>query len=95
MGRKDFMIWPSKKEAKTPVLGFLCTGEETNKYYELDADQAIVNKLIEELDVMYDGKASSLFSGKFIVEKWGQYEYTRGTWDTGISRTKICNKDYW
>ena len=91
-GEKGFYDLAFKKEAKTSVLGFLCTGEETNKYYELADDQAIVNKLIEELDVMYDGIASSLFSGKFIVEKWGQYEFTRGTWTQAFQERKSAIK---
>ncbi len=91
-GEKGFYDLAFKKEAKTHVLGFLCTGEETNKYYELDSDQAIIDKLIEELDVMYEGKASSLFSGKFKVEKWGQYEYTQGTWTQAFQERKSAIK---
>jgi monoamine oxidase len=87
-GEKGFYDLAFRKETKSHVLGFLCTGNETNTYLELDSDQAVINKLIEELDVMYDGKASLLFTGDFRIEKWGQYLYTQGTWTQAFQERK-------
>ena len=36
--------------------------------------------LLEELDQMYPGRATELFTGEYRIEKWGTYEFTRGTW---------------
>ena len=87
-GEKGFYDLAFKKATESNVLGFLCTGEDTKTYFELDSDQAVINKLIEELDVMYDGKASLLFTGDFRIEKWGQYAYTQGTWTQAFQERK-------
>ena len=91
-GEKGFYDLAFKKDTESHVLGFLCTGEETNTYFELDSDQAIVDKLIEELDIMYDGKAAQCFTGKFRVENWGQYTYTQGTWTQAFQESKSAIK---
>ena len=91
-GEKGFYDLAFKKDTESHVLGFLCTGEETNTYFELDSDQAVVDKLIEELDVMYDGKAAQCFTGKFKVENWGQYTYTQGTWTQAFQERKSAIK---
>ena len=31
---------------------------------------------------MFNGKASSSFSGEYILENWGMIDYTLGTWTT-------------
>ena len=45
----------------------------------LDSEKAIINKLLEQLDTMYDGKTSELYTGGGL-ENWGNHEYTQGTW---------------
>jgi hypothetical protein len=29
---------------------------------------------------MFDGKSYANYSAKYILENWGQYEFTLGTW---------------
>ena len=77
-------------------MGFLCTGDETQKYYDLNSNDEIISSLIDELDLMLDGKASSSYSGEYILENWGQYEFTLGTWTQAFqekkSNLKILNQ---
>jgi monoamine oxidase len=68
------------KESESHVLGFLCTGEESRRYIEYSSDEALVQVLLEELDQMYTGRATRLFTGEYRIERWSEYEYTRGTW---------------
>lgn len=68
------------KETESHILGFLCTGEESKGYIEYSSDEALVQVLIEELDQMYTGRATGLFTGEYRIERWSEYEYTRGTW---------------
>jgi len=68
------------KETESHVLGFLCTGEESRRYIEYSSDEALVQVLLEELDQMYTGRATELFTGEYRIERWSEYEYTRGTW---------------
>lgn len=87
-GEKGFYDIAFKKDAQTHVLGFLCMGNETQKYYDLNSEQEIISSLLEELDQMFDGKASALYSGEYILENWGQYEFTQGTWTQAFQEKK-------
>ncbi|MEO1417920.1 MAG: NAD(P)/FAD-dependent oxidoreductase [Bacteroidota bacterium] len=79
-GEKSYYDIAFKKDAQTHVLGFLCVGEEAKKYYALDSEAEIIETLIQELDQMFDGKASETFTGEYRLENWGQHEFTQGTW---------------
>ncbi|MFT6204616.1 MAG: monoamine oxidase [Spirosomataceae bacterium] len=87
-GQKGFYDMAFKKDAQTNVLGFLCTGDETQKYYDLNSEQEMVSSLLQELDKMFDGKATELYSGDYILENWGQYEFTQGTWTQAMQEKK-------
>jgi lysine-specific histone demethylase 1B len=87
-GEKGFYDMAFKKDAQSNVLGFLCTGNETQKYYDLKSEQEIISRLLEELDKMFDGKASASYSGEYIIENWGQYEFTQGTWTQAFQEKK-------
>ena len=95
-GEKGFYDIAFKKDSQSNVLGFLCTGNETQKYYNLKSEQEIISSLLEELDEMFDGKASTFYSGEYILENWGQYEFTQGTWTQAInekrSNLKVVNQ---
>jgi len=95
-GEKGFYDIAFKKNVQTNVLGFLCTGNETQKYYNLKSEQEIISSLLEELDEMFDGKASKFYSGEYILENWGQHEFIQGTWTQAIhekrSYLKIINQ---
>ena len=87
-GEKGFYDIAFKKNVQTNVLGFLCTGNETRRYYNLKSEQEIISSLLEELDKMFDGKASTSYSGDYIFENWGQHEFTQGTWTQAIQEKK-------
>jgi len=94
-GEKVFYDIAFKKNAKTNILGFLCKGDETEKYYALESEQEIINQLLKELDDMYDGKASQTYMNEYLLENWGQYEFTQGTWTQAFqengSNLKVLN----
>jgi len=87
-GEKVFYDITFKKDTETKVLGFLCIGDETQKYYDLNSEEEIISDLLQELDLMFDGKASDAYGGEYIIEKWGQYEYTQGTWTQAIQEKR-------
>jgi monoamine oxidase len=91
-GEKGFYDIAFKKDVQTNVLGFLCTGNETQKYYNLKSEQEIISSLLEELDEMFDGKASTFYSGEYILENWGQHKFTQGTWTQAIQEKKSTLK---
>jgi monoamine oxidase len=87
-GEKGFYDMAFKKDTQTNVLGFLCMGNETQRYYDLNSEQEIISSLIEELDKMFNGKASASYTRNYILENWGQYEFTQGTWTQAIQEKK-------
>lgn len=87
-GEKGFYDIAFGKETQSNILGFLCTGGETQKYYDINSNDDIIDSLIVELDQMFDGKASIYYTGEYILENWGQYEYTKGTWTQAFQEKK-------
>jgi monoamine oxidase len=70
----------------------LCKGDETEKYYSLKSEQEIINQLLKELDDMYDGKASQTYMNEYLLENWGQYQFTQGTWTQAFQEKKSTLK---
>jgi monoamine oxidase len=95
-GEKGFYDIAFGKETQDNILGFLCTGDETQKYYSLNSNDEIISNLIGELDLMFEGEASASYTGKYILENWGKYEFTLGTWTQAFqekkSNLKILNQ---
>jgi monoamine oxidase len=87
-GEKGFYDIAFGKETNTNILGFLCTGDETNKYYALNSEQKIIDALIEELDKIFEGEASTTYTGEYIIENWGKHKYTQGTWTQAFQENK-------
>lgn len=87
-GEKVFYDIAFGKNTETNVLGFLCTGDETENYYALNSEQDIINQLIKELDEMFDGKASKTYMNEYLLENWGQFEFTQGTWTQAMLEKK-------
>jgi len=69
-----------KKEAQSNILGALFLGKSAEEYYRLDAEEKIVSAVLKELDQIFNGKASEFYSGEYVLENWGQHEFTKGTW---------------
>lgn len=95
-GEKTFYDIAFKKDAKTNILGFLCTGDEAKKYTALNSNKSVVNQIIRELDAMFDGKATEHYMGEYLLENWGQHQFTKGTWTQAVfekkSQLKILNQ---
>ena len=87
-GEKVFYDIAFKKNARSNVLGFLCTGAEAQKYDSLNSEEKVISSLLQELDRMYDGKASLLFTGEYHIENWGHHEFTQGTWTQAFQEKK-------
>ena len=77
-------------------LGFLVTGNSVEAYYKLKSEAEIVKSVIAELDRIFDGKASKTYTGEYILENWGQHQFTMGTWTQAFlqkeSELKILNQ---
>lgn len=95
-GEKGFYDIAFKKEAQSNILGLLVAGNSTEEYYKLESEDKIVNSAIAELDRIFDGKASETYNGEYVLENWGQHQFTMGTWTQAFqhkkSELKILNQ---
>ena len=66
---------------------------ESKKYDTVLSEQAIVNNLIEELDDIFNGKASQTYLNEYRYENWGQHEFTKGTWTQAFMERKSSLKE--
>lgn len=90
------------KDSKDHVMAILVTGSVASDYYDMGEEKTIVDGMIAELDVIYDGQASDAFTGDFVMTDWGRHIHTLGTWtgDTGnqeqmqLLRSPLENKVY-
>ena len=83
-GDKEFYDYAYKKGSKNHILGLLSTGTSAKEYYKLETKEAIVDSVLTELDLMFEGIASKFYTGEFLYQDWGNHEYTLGTWSTSL-----------
>ncbi len=83
-GEKVYYDIAFRKESHSNILGVLCRGAQAEKYYALNSEQEIIDSLLQELDLIFDGKATSSFQGEYILEDWGHHAFTLGTWTQAI-----------
>lgn len=87
-GEKVYYDIAFRKESQNNILGVLCRGAQAEKYYALTSEQEIINSLLQELDLMFDGEATSSYMGEYILENWGHHEFTQGTWTQAMMEKK-------
>ena len=79
-GEKAFYDLAFKKKSNSNLFGLLVTGNTTKEYYKLGEKDKIVSTVMQELDQIFDDRASEYFTGEYVLEDWGRHEFTLGTW---------------
>ena len=87
-GEKTYYDLAYHKGAADHVLGLLSTGTSAEAYYQLNSEQAIVEAVLAELDLIYDGKASASYTGEYLLKDWGHQAFTLGTWTNDLDADK-------
>ena len=82
-----------KKQSTDNVLALLVTGSSIEQYTENSNEDSIVDAVIQELDTIFEGKASSSFTGEYKLIDWGGHPYTLGTWVEGFRINKSTIKE--
>lgn len=67
------------KDSSKNILGLFAVGEPSEKYTSLETDDAIFNYILNELDEMFEGKAS-LHYIKHIVQNWSSEPFIQGSY---------------
>ncbi len=67
------------KDTNDAVLGLFTVGEPARRYTDLGSDELIVKEVLNELDTMFDGKASR-FLQETVVQNWSAEPYIQGSY---------------
>lgn len=76
-----------KKESERNILGFFCVGGKASSYTSLGSDEKIIEKLLEELDLMFAGKASKTFQ-KYLIQNWSKEPYVMGSYSIEFTNNR-------
>lgn len=68
-----------RKDSNTHVLGLFTINDPASAYTSLGSDQAIVDKILNELDEIFDGQASTNYV-RHVVQNWSNEPYIRGAY---------------
>ena len=68
-----------RKDSDKNILALFSVGEESTQYTSLESDEAIINKVLQELDEMFDGKASATYQ-QHIIQNWSKEPFIRGSY---------------
>ena len=69
-----------KKLSEDNILTLLSTGASPEEYFGVETNEEIVSAALIELDEIFNGTASSTFTGAYRLRDWGSEEYILGTW---------------
>ena len=102
-GEKAYYDVAFQKGAQDNILGLLVTGKSAEEYYELGSQDKILSSVLQELDTIFDGQASTTYMDSYLFEDWGRHQFTMGTWtnaaldrnfDVDILNQPLQNKVY-
>lgn len=87
-----------EKDSEKNILGLFTIGSNAAKYVNLSSEQAIIDKIINELDEIFEGKASATYQ-KHIIQNWSKEPFIQGSYShyddysaVDILQTPIDNK---
>lgn len=69
------------KDSSQNILGLLVVGYPSEKYLNMSSEEDVIDSILEELDKIYNGRASELFVN-YRIQNWSEQRYTRGTYVT-------------
>ncbi len=72
-----------RKDSSQHILGLFCVGEPASDYTSL-SEQAIIDKVLAELDEMFDGKATETYI-THMIWNWSAQPYIQGAYSNDVS----------
>jgi len=67
------------KNSTKNILGLFAVGEPGKRYTSLKSDEAIIKFILQELDEMFEGKASKYYI-KHIIQNWSAEPFIQGSY---------------
>lgn len=81
-GEADEVIYYNaafKKNSNRHILGLFTVGDMAVPYASLNTEEEIIAKILSDLDLMFDGKATETYQ-KHIIQNWSKEPYIRGSY---------------
>lgn len=78
-GEKIYYDAAFRKDSNTNLLGLFTVGPQASKFTELSSDQESANALMDELDQIFDEKASRHYV-QHIVQNWSKEPFIGGSY---------------
>ncbi|TNF30235.1 MAG: FAD-dependent oxidoreductase [Bacteroidetes bacterium] len=72
-----------RKDSARNILGLFAINQPAAEYTQLGSDEAIIAKFLQELDGIFDGKASQFYV-KHIIQNWSAEPFIRGAYSYGF-----------
>ncbi len=91
-----------KKDSSRNIMALFYVGDNANEFTDLPNDSAIIDKVLNQLDEIFDGKASQYYI-KHITQNWSKEPYIQGSYShygsdesaiKNILRQALNNKVY-
>ncbi len=81
------------KNSSRNILALFSVDYKSDPYTSLDTDTEIINKILSELDEMFDGKASQTYVNH-VIQNWTKEPFIRGSYaiDYGQSEYSVAEK---
>ncbi|MEL6843251.1 MAG: NAD(P)/FAD-dependent oxidoreductase, partial [Bacteroidota bacterium] len=81
------------KESSRNILGLFTVSDPASEYVKLGSDEAIIEKILGELDEAFDGQASEHYL-KHEIQNWSKEPYIQGSysWSYDGSRNQIMEE---
>ncbi len=74
-----------RKDTQQNIFGFFATGVGATPYAKLKSDELIAERLIDQLDALFDGQASQYYR-KHFVQNWSKTPYIEGSYSHPMKR---------
>lgn len=76
-----------RKDSDKNIFGLFTVGEKASAYTSLNSDTEIINKVIGELDEIFDGKASQTYI-KHIIQNWSKEPFIQGSYSSEFNESE-------
>ena len=76
-----------RKDSSKNILGLFTVGEKASVYTSLENDDEIINRIISELDEIFDGKASKTYV-KHVIQNWSKEPFIQGSYSSSFNESE-------
>lgn len=76
-----------RKDSTQHVLGLFSVGGKASAYTNLENDEAVIAYVLDQLDEMFEGKASQYFL-KAVVQNWSKEPFIQGSYSSSFANSE-------